>query len=129
MDNKINADRHNRYAPWWAIAMSILLVTGLSTIWFNGGNFWKGYVLDMVGPAWNYILIRGLFTAKQDNRFTRLFTPATTLLVLLGVAFGIETMQYFRIYEATYDPLDFAAYSSIIVPLFIIDMFTQRTRS
>jgi hypothetical protein len=125
MDNRIKADRHNRHAPFWAIAMIVLVVTGLCTIWFNGGNFWKGYVLDMVGPAWNYILIRGLFTAKQDNRFTRLFTPVTTLLVLLVAAFGIETLQYFRVYESTFDPWDLVAYTSVIVPLFIMDFLIE----
>jgi hypothetical protein len=125
MDNSVKADRHNRYAPFWAIAMIALIVTGLCTIWVNGGNFWKEYVLDMVGPAWTYILIRGLFTAKQDNRFTRLFTPATTLLVLLVAAFGIETLQYFRVYESTFDPWDLVAYTSVIVPLFIMDFLIE----
>lgn len=58
---------HDKYAPYWAITLIILLGTGLSTIWFDLGTFWKGYVLDMVGPSWAYILFRGLYTAKADN--------------------------------------------------------------
>jgi hypothetical protein len=55
---------HNENAPFWAIALVFLGLLGLSTIWIDLGEFWKGYVLDMAGPAWNYILFRGLYTAK-----------------------------------------------------------------
>lgn len=34
---------------------------------------------------------------------------------------GIETMQYFSIYEATFDRWDLLAYISILVPLYVID--------
>lgn len=100
----------------------LLGVMGLSTIWIDLGDFWKGYVLDMTGPAWNYILFRGLFTAKTDNAWTRFFTPARTLIIFLLVCFGIETMQYFEIYNSTFDPLDLLAYCSILIPLFFIDV-------
>lgn len=75
----------------------------------------------MTGPAWNYILFRGLFTAKANNKWTRFFTPKKTLIIFLFVCVGIESMQYFNIYDSTYDPWDFLAYISILVPLFMID--------
>ena len=118
-NNHVNL--HDKYAPYWAITLFILLITGLSTISFNLGSFGKGYVLDMVGPAWVYILFRGLFTAKADNVWTRYFTPTKTLILLLTACFGIETLQYFKIYNSTFDLFDLLAYISIIVPLFIID--------
>lgn len=117
---------HDRYAPYWAIALVVLVSTGISTTWIDLGDFWKGYVLDMAGPAWTYILFRGLYTKKTENTWTRLFTPIRTLTLLLLICAGIELAQYFNLYEATYDPRDFLAYASVIVPLFIIDKMQNR---
>jgi len=62
MDELTLKVRHDKNAPYWAAAFILLGALGLSTIWFNFGKFWKGYMLDMAGPAWNYILFRGLYT-------------------------------------------------------------------
>ncbi len=123
MEQEIKRSRHDKYAPWWAAALIILCGTGLATIWIDLGAFWKSYALDMAGPAWSYILFRGLFTAKTDNAWTRFFTPTRTLVIFLFVCAGIETAQYFELYDATYDPWDFLAYISFLVPIFVIDLF------
>ena len=120
----MESSRHNQHAPYWAIGFMILFSLGLVTIWVDGSPFWKGYVLDMTGPAWNYILFRGRFTAKADNLWTRFFTPWRTVLIFVAVCFGIEALQYFGVYAATFDPWDFLAYISILVPLFILDQLT-----
>jgi|GEM_PF-845867 len=117
-------ERHDRYAPWWAAGLALLVTTGLAATWFDGGTFWKGYLLDMAGPAWAYILIRGRFTAWADNRWTRFFTPTRTVTILGLVAFAIETAQYFELYAATFDPLDLLAYVSLLVPLYAVDRQT-----
>jgi len=114
--------RHDRLAPYWAAGLAILCGTGLSTIWIDLGAFWKGYVLDMTGPAWNYILFRGRFTYKADNLWTRIFTPKTTVMLFVLVCVGIEGAQFFQLYDATFDPWDFIAYVSVLVPLFILDL-------
>ena len=124
MEAKTNL--HDKYAPYWAAVFVILWLTGLSTIWFDFGKFWKGYVLDMVGPAWNYILFRGLFTKKADNKWTRFFTPTRTLLIFLAFLFGIETLQYFKVYHSTYDPYDFLAYISLLVPFYLVDGYVVK---
>ena len=113
--------RHNARAPYWAVALIIFGGTGLATIWIDLGPFWKGYVLDMTCPAWNYILFRGLFTSYTENTWTRFFTPRNTLVIFLVVCFGIEMAQYLGLYESTFDPGDFLAYVSILVPLFLLD--------
>ncbi len=115
-------EHHNKLAPYWAAAMFVFGFIGLSTIWFDLGGFWKGYVLDIVGPAWNYILFRGLFTGYTENTWTRFFTSKTTLFIFLIVCFSIETAQYFNLYEATFDPWDLLAYVSILIPVFLIDL-------
>lgn len=112
---------HNKNAPYWAASLVILGLLGLSTIWFDLGKFWKGYVLDMAGPAWNYILFRGLFTTKSNIAWIHFFTPNRTLVLFLTICFGIELLQYFQIYESTYDTWDLLAYISILIPIFLID--------
>ena len=114
---------HDKFAPFWAIGLFILGGTGVATIWIKLGTFWNGYVLDMVGPAWNYILFRGLFTSYADNAWIRFFTPKRTLFIFLLVCAGIEGAQYFNLYEATYDPWDFLCYVSILVPLSLLDLY------
>jgi len=114
---------HDKFAPYWAFGLTILGICGLSTIWIDLGSFWTGYVLDMTGPAWNYILFRGLFTGYTENTWTRFFTPIKTLLIFLLVCIGIEGAQYFNLYNSTYDPYDFLAYISILIPLFLIDSY------
>ena len=121
MEQEEIKSRHNQYAPYWAIALVALATLGLSTIWIDLGKFWKSYVLDMTGPAWNYILFRRLYTAYTDNIWTRFFTPNRTLAIFLIVCFGIETLQYFKIYKSTFDLLDLLAYISILIPLYLID--------
>jgi hypothetical protein len=121
-----NAPRHPKYhhdalAPYWAATLVILGATGLSTNWLDLGDFWNGYVLDMTGPAWNYILFRGLFRSKTDHAWTRFFRPTTTLLIFLAVCTGIEMLQYQGCYAATFDPWDFVAYVSLLLPIYLID--------
>jgi hypothetical protein len=117
---------HNRNAPKWAAAMILFGVIGLATIWIDLGDFWKGYVLDMVGPAWNYILFRGLFTGYRNTAWTRFFNPNRTIIIFLLVCFAIEGSQYIGLYNATFDPFDLLAYISFLIPLFLIDRFQQR---
>ena len=112
---------HDKYAPWWALALFLLWAAGMSTLWSPPGSFRKGYLLDMTGPAWNYILFRGLFTRYADNGWTRFFTPARTFFIFLIICAAIETAQYFHLYDATFDPWDLAAYVSLLTPLFLID--------
>lgn len=121
--------RHYKSAPYWAATLIIIGGIGIATIWVELGSFWKGYVLDMTGPAWNYILFRGLFTAKTDNIWTRFFSPARTLFIFLITCTGIELAQYFNLYEAVYDPWDFLAYISLLLPLSIIDLYQTKKRT
>ena len=85
-------------------------------------------MLDMTGPAWAYILFRGRFTTKVDNNWTQFFTPQHTIVISIIVCFLIEAAQYFNLYEATFDPWDFFAYVSILIPLFILDQVTYEER-
>ena len=118
--------RHDKFAPYWAAGLIVLCATGLATTWVDLGAFWKGYVLDITGPAWNYILFRGLFTSYSDNVWRRFFTPKKTFFIFLFVCAAIEGAQYFNLYDATYDPWDFLSYVSVLIPLFLLDSYQQR---
>jgi len=122
-------NNHDKLAPYWAVGMVVFGGTGLSTIWIDLGEFWSGYVLDMTGPAWNYILFRGLFTSYVDNIWTRFFTPKRTLFIFLIVCTLIEGAQYFNLYESTYDPWDFIAYVSLLIPLFLLDFYQRNNNN
>lgn len=117
--------KHDVCAPYWAIAMAVFGLSGLSSIWVDLGSFWNGYILDMAGPAWNYILFRGLFTEEAHNAWTRFFNPHRTVIIFIFVCFGIEMMQYFEVYDSTYDPWDLLAYVSFLVPLYILDLIVS----
>lgn len=118
---QMNRKTHDELAPFWAAGLIFFGVTGLSTMWVDLGAFWRGYILDMTGPAWNYILFRGLYTNQADNAWTRFFTPLKTISIFLIVCVGIESAQYFELYDSTFDPWDYLAYASILIPLFLLD--------
>jgi len=124
--NEAVAASHDRQAPYWAAGLGFLLATGVSTTWFDLGAFWRGYVLDMTGPAWTYILLRGRFTRWTANAWTRLFAPTRTLAVIVLACFSIEGAQYVEWYEATFDRWDFVAYVSLLLPVFVADSTTYR---
>ena len=91
-------------------------------------GFWSSYVLDIVGPAWNYILLRGLFSKKQPAMLSRYLSPDAAVIVLASAAFLIEGAQYLRLYDATYDPYDLIAYVSLLLPCYAIDKRRLRHR-
>lgn len=121
-----NKDIHNKLAPYWAIAMVLLGLTGLSSVWFYLGDFWNSYILDITGPAWNYILFRGLFTTYANNKWTQFFTPTKTLIIFIIVCYGIEAAQYFNFYDSTFDPWDLVSYISVLTPLYLLDQYQLR---
>jgi hypothetical protein len=126
MDRAEIRQRHDSEAPYWAAFMAFLCLVGVSTAFTNLGRFWNGYVLDMTGPAWSYILFRGRFRGWADNQWTRFFTPGRTLVLFIAVVFVIEFMQYLGLYDATFDPWDLLAYLSILLPVYLVDRRTWK---
>ncbi len=43
MKEEIKKNKHDKLAPYWAVALFIFLGIGLATISFDLGGFWKGY--------------------------------------------------------------------------------------
>ena len=113
---------------WWAAALVLLGTLGLATGFIRVPGFWSNYVLDVVGPAWNYILIRGLFSRKQPTTLSRLFGPEVAIVVIIVVCVLIEGAQYLQLYDAHYDPYDFVAYVSLVLPCYVIDRWRLQFR-
>ena len=112
----------------WKISLILLGIISLSTGLSKRPGFWTSYVLDMAGPAWNYILIRGQYSAQQTF-FSFRFSPEFALLLIMGICFLIETSQYFKLYTAHFDPWDYLAYVSILIPVYLIDKYISRHKS
>jgi hypothetical protein len=113
---------------YWKIALILLGLISLSTGLSKRPGFWTSYVLDMAGPAWNYILIRGQYSAKQTFFSLRL-SPELALFLIAGICFLIETSQFFKLYKAHFDPWDYLAYISILIPCYLIDKYISRYKS
>ena len=112
----------------WKFSLILLGAISLSTGLSKRPGFWTSYVLDMAGPAWNYILIRGQYSDKQTFFFFR-FSPEFALLLIVGICFLIETSQFFKLYTAHFDPWDYLAYVSILIPVYLIDKYISRHKS
>jgi drug/metabolite transporter (DMT)-like permease len=117
---------------WWAAALVLLGSVGLATGIISGPRFWNGYVLDIVGPAWNYVLVRGLFSKSQPAMLSKFLNPEAAIILIASACFLIEAAQYLELYDASYDPLDFVAYVSLLIPCYMVDRWltnrhTKRT--
>ena len=114
---------------YWKAALitsgTIALASGL----VRRPGFWSSYVLDIFGPAWIYILVRGLFSKAQPAMLARFLSPEAALAITTGACFIIEAAQYFRLYEAHFDPLDLVAYVSLSVPCYVADRWLVNRRS
>ena len=108
--------------------MVALGTVALATGAFPVAGFWSSYVLDIVGPAWVYILFRGLFR-REPTALSKYFTPEVTVVSFTAICFLIEWAQYLQIYEAHFDPLDLLAYVSVLWPVYFIDRWLLNRRA
>jgi hypothetical protein len=71
-----------------------------------------------------YILIRVQYkqVKPEDQRFMLLkFSPESALIIVILAACLIEMSQYFKWYLSYFDPFDFLAYISALLPVYLID--------
>jgi hypothetical protein len=55
---------------------------------------------------------------------SRFLTPEAAVLAIVTACILIEVAQYIHLYEAHFDPLDFVAYVSLLVPCYAIDRWS-----
>jgi len=118
-----------RVILFWKTVLIILGSLAILTCFIRISDFVSGYVLDMVGPAMGYILLRVQYTSKQSTFLSFKFTPGLTALLISGICFLIETSQYFNLYDAYFDPWDYLAYISILIPCYLIDRYISKHKS
>ena len=109
---------------FWKAALILLGLISLSTGIVKTPGFWTSYMLDIAAPAWIYILLRGIYNPKNTGPIPVKLSPEKVLLLVVAISFLIETAQYLNLYDSTFDPLDFAAYISLLIPVYIIDKLT-----
>lgn len=115
-------------ALFWKIALISLGIISLSTGILKGPACWTGYMLDITGPAWGYILIRGQYNSKNATFLSIKFSEESAFILIVSICYIIEAMQYFELYDSTFDPYDFIAYSSGIFIVYLIEKIWIRER-
>jgi len=123
---KIKNQSTSTKTTFWKITLIVLCLIGLSTGILRFNTFWTSYVLDIVGPAWIYILIRVQYRSKKSTFLSFNFSPEGAAFLIIGVCYIIETSQYFKIYDSWFDPYDYIAYISAIIPVFAIDKLIHK---
>jgi len=112
----------------WKVALIVLGSIGLMTCLIKIPGFWSGYVLDIVGPAWNYILLRGIYHSQNTSFLFIKFSPEGAVLLIMAICFIIETSQYLNFYNAYFDPYDYLAYVSLLLPVYFLDKHFSSSR-
>lgn len=119
-------DNNSRIILFWKISLILSGSTVLATCLIRAPGFWSSYVLDMSGPAMGYMLLRVQYTPKQSTFLSYKFSPELAVLLIFGICFVIETSQYFKLYKAHFDPYDYVAYLSLLLPCFLIDKWLAK---
>jgi hypothetical protein len=120
-------DKTNRSERiFWKIVLICFGLVALSSGLFRESKFWSGYVLDLTGPAWIYMLIRGQYKSEDATFLKIKFSEELALFLVIALSFAIEMMQYFEWYDSTFDPLDFLAYFSGVFVIYLIDKLLHR---
>ena len=105
---------------FWKTTLICFGLIALSSGLIKVSTFWSGYALDIAGPAWIYMLIRGQYNSRK--RFLNIkFSPELALALVLVLSFAIEIMQFLEIYYATFDPYDYLAYISATSLIYLTD--------
>jgi len=111
----------DRTIRFWKGALIVLGIISLTSGLVRSPDFWSSYVLDIAGPAWIYVLLRAQYTTGDSGFLTIRFSPEVALSVIIIICFSIETAQYLELYDAHFDPYDYLAYISGILPVYLID--------
>ena len=124
----MNKDLHNRELLWKVLLITLGIIS-LSSGFIKSPGFWTSYALDIAGPAWIYLLLRGQYNLEKSAFLSIKFTANQAISLVIGIGFIIEIMQYYKIYEAHYDPYDFIAYVSLSIPVYLLDKWLIRRQN
>ena len=119
-----------RETIFWKVIVICLGIISLSTGLLDGSEFWTSYVFDIAGPAWCYILIRGQYKSKNATFLSLKFSPELAFFLIVIICFIIETMQFLKLYDSTFDPYDLLSYFSGTFVVYLVDKwFNMREKN
>ena len=113
------SDKNNKLL--WLILLIAFGLIGVITFFMRVPGFWTSYGLNLLGPAWVYILIRCQYRSKDATFFSIKFSPEGATAFIFGMSIIVETTQYLEIYPSQFDPWDYLAYFGGVLFIYLLE--------
>jgi hypothetical protein len=102
------------------------LIAAVLNMTDTAAGFATNHLADVVGPAWLYIVFRGLAEPTKRNWLGRILgsTPERAAAVIFVGSSVTEIAQIYwptGVFAGRFDPLDIAAFAVGILPLYWAD--------
>jgi len=113
-----------RLVSW--VLFGAFLVAAVLNMTETPAGFATNHLADVVGPAWLYIVFRGLAEPEKRTRLGRFLgaTPERAATILFLGSSATEITQIYwpsGIFAGRFDPLDIAAFAIGLLPLYLVD--------
>ena len=113
----------------WVLFGAFLVAAALNMTETAAG-FATNHLADVAGPAWLYVVFRGLAEPQKRTRLGRVLgaTPERAAAILFVGSSATELTQLFwpsGLFPGRFDSLDIAAFAIGILPLYLIDRKLQ----
>jgi hypothetical protein len=117
-----------RHLSW--VLFSAFLVAAALNMTDTSAGFATNHMADVVGPAWLYIVFRGLAEPQKRNRLGRFIgaTPERAAIMLFVGSSATEITQIYwpsGLFAGRFDPLDIVAFAIGLFPLYLVDKKLQ----
>jgi hypothetical protein len=113
-----------RLVSW--VLFGAFLVAAVLNMTETPAGFATNHLADVVGPAWLYIVFRGLAEPEKRTRLGRFLgaTPERAATILFVGSSATEITQIYwpsGLFAGRFDPLDIAAFAIGLLPLYLVD--------
>jgi hypothetical protein len=117
-----------RLLSW--VLFGAFLVAAVLNMTETPAGFATNHLADLVGPAWLYIVFRGLAEPQKRNRLGRFIgaTPERAAIILCVGSAATEITQIYwpsGLFAGRFDPLDIVAFAIGLFPLYLVDKKLQ----
>lgn len=117
-----------RLLSW--LLFGAFLVAAVLNMTETSAGFATSHLADLVGPAWLYIVFRGLADPENRNRLGQILgaTPERAATILFVGSSATEITQIYwpsGLFAGRFDPFDIAAFAIGILPLYLVDKKLQ----
>jgi hypothetical protein len=113
-----------RVLSW--VLFGAFLVAAILNMTDTPAGFATNHLADVVGPAWLYIVFRGLAEPEKRKWLGRLLgaSPERAATILFVGSSATEITQIYwpsGLFAGRFDPFDIAAFAIGILPLYLVD--------